>query len=133
MEHRRLLEEHFSAKERRDEVALGSQLAPGVRWWVPQSAAQRGLAQRTVDGRDAVLALLMTLGLYVPEPRRWTIHHLLVDGDAAAVHGSFDTQTVTGEPYSNNYVFIFEFEDGLISQVWEHLDTGYLYPRLEHR
>jgi ketosteroid isomerase-like protein len=128
--HRELIRAHFAAKERRDEEALRSQLSEDVRWWVPQSAAERGLAPRVVEGREQVVALLMTLGLYVPE-RSWTIHHLLADEHAAAAHGTMRTHTVTGAPYENHYVFVFEFSDGLISQVWEHLDTAYLFPRLD--
>lgn len=128
--YRRLLGDHFAAKQARDQERLASQLTTDVRWWAPKSAARLGLA-RPVEGREAVVALLMTLGLYVPDRRRWSLHHVLVDGETGAVHGTLETETVAGQRYQNHYVFVFEFREGLIHQVWEHLDTAYLYERLD--
>ena len=38
--------------------------------------------------------------------------------------------TGRGEPYENDYVFIFRIRDGRIAEVWENLDTLYLHTKL---
>lgn len=127
---RQLVLDHFAAKAARDPDALRAQLADGVRWWAPRSTAGRGLP-RPVEGTDAVLALLMTVGLYRAEGRTYTLHHVLADDGAAAAHVTLSAVTVSGRPYENRYVFVFEIRDGLIQEVWEHLDTAYLYAELD--
>lgn len=129
-DHRARIAAHFQAMRTRDVEALGSQLSPGVRWWAPQSTEPRGLA-RPVTGRDAVLALLTSEAFYRPEGRTWSLHHVIVDADTVAVHATLEAQTAAGRPYRNQYAFVYEFRDGLIDQVWEHLDTAYAYPLLD--
>jgi ketosteroid isomerase-like protein len=130
VENRQVIVEHFAAKERRDESALRNQFSQDVKWWAPKSTEKRGIA-RPVSGRDNVLALLMSLGFYKPEGRVWTIHHLVADDRTVAAHVTFETETVNGHPYENQYVFIFEMRDGRIAQAWEHLDTAHTYSLLD--
>lgn len=129
-DHRALIAAHFQAMAAREVETLRSQLTPSVRWWAPQSTEARGLA-RPVSGRDAVLALLTSEGFYRPEGRTWSLHHVIVAEDTVAVHATLEARTATGQTYRNQYVFVYEFRDDLIDQVWEHLDTAYAYPLLD--
>jgi ketosteroid isomerase-like protein len=129
-EDRSVIARHFAAKENRDEDLLRDQLCEDVRWWTPQSTEKRGI-RRPVDGRENVLALLMSTEFYRAEGRSWVIDHLAAENGIVAAHVTLTTETTTGHPYKNHYVFIFEMSDGRISQVWEHLDTAYAYELLD--
>ena len=73
----------------------------------------------------------MSTEFYRVEGRSWVIHHLAAENGVVAAHATLTTETTTGQPYKNNYVFIFEMSAGRISQVWEHLDTAYTYELLD--
>ena len=105
-------------------------MADDVTWWAPQSTEARGLA-RPVKGREQVIALLMTRGLFKPDGRTWSIHHLVAEGDVVAAHATMRAETVNGHPYENQYVFMFRIQQGRIAEVWEHLDTAHLYALLD--
>jgi ketosteroid isomerase-like protein len=122
---------HFDAKVRRDEAGLARHMKPDVRWWIPGSAADRGL-ERPIVGTDAVVGLLMSLSFYDPNERVWTIQHVVAEDSLVAVHATLDARiAATAEEYHNNYVFLFRLEDGKIAEVWEHLDTAYAYAKLD--
>lgn len=112
-----------------------------VTWWIPTSAAAMNSARlhstegdRAVRGRDAVTTMLFKSGFYrdrrsSPEydPMTYEFHHVLADGDMAVSHHTLRTTTMAGDPYENNYAFVFRLEDGKIAEVWEHLDTAHSY------
>jgi ketosteroid isomerase-like protein len=130
-EDRSVIVAHFAAKEKRDEDLLRDQLCEDVKWWTPQSTEKRGL-HRPLVGRDNVLALLMSTDFYRTDGRSWVIHHLVAENGVVAAHATLTTETMSGHPYKNHYVFIFEMSDGRIAQVWEHLDTAYTYELLDN-
>jgi hypothetical protein len=47
----------------------------------------------------------------------------IADGDLVAVEARGDNRTVKGEPYNNNYCFVFRLENGMLAEVTEYLDT----------
>jgi ketosteroid isomerase-like protein len=120
---------HFEAKIRLDEATLSGQLTEDAVWWAPRSTDRLGMP-RPLNGRKAIVDMLMNVPLYEPGSRRWTFHHLAAEGDVAFVHATLHATTRTGRmPYENDYVFVFSFRHGLIDAVWEHLDTAFAYER----
>jgi len=57
--------------------------------------------------------------------------NLLIDGDQAAVQCRFKARMAAGPSYDNLYAFFFRFDGEKIAEIWEHLDMGYLYGRLQ--
>jgi ketosteroid isomerase-like protein len=103
---------------------LADLLAEDVAWWVPPSAAAQGLP-RPLIGRAQVIPLIAEPTMFFrPGTRRWTVHHLVEEGDLVAVHANLQGQTAGGGPYTNEYHFLVRFEDGAIAEVWEHVDTA---------
>ena len=39
-------------------------------------------------------------------------------------------RTASGNDYLNQYVFVYRLVDGRIAEVWEHLDTAYVFARM---
>jgi ketosteroid isomerase-like protein len=107
-----------------DEAALAALMVTDIRWWGPPSALAAGMPA-PVAGRDGVAALLAHPELFFrPKSRRWTVHHLVAEDNMVAVHANLVAETVTGTPYSNEYVLLARIDDGLIAEVWEHVDTA---------
>lgn len=57
---------HFDAKLACDADALAADLTAAVRWWAPRSTDRLGLP-RPLEGRDAVVAMLVSVPLYQPD------------------------------------------------------------------
>jgi ketosteroid isomerase-like protein len=124
-----LIKDHFAAKDKLDRDALAAQFTPDARWWVPLSGAQRGLAQRPIEGGEKLADILTTLTLQMYERERsWTIHHVVADEQVGAAQVHLSTRTAaSGVPYENIYVYFFRFANGKIAEMWEHLDTAYAF------
>src|SRR6516164_3844957 len=101
-------------------------LSHSVRWWVPRSAAQLGF-QRPIEGREEVLGLMSraTSRFYKPGTMQRTYHRYVAEGDFVAVWFTMTAETADGDEYANDYHLLYRCEDGLIAEVWEHLDTAY--------
>src|SRR5258708_4087110 len=130
---RRLIEDHFAAKDRLDRAVLEAQFTADAKWWPPLSGAQRGLAARPAEGGQKLAEMLTTLSLHLYAPvRSWTIELLTADKHAGAAQVRLSTTLASsGEPYDNVYVYFFRFADGKIAEVWEHLDTAYAFALFE--
>lgn len=99
-------------------------VAEDVAWWGPPSAAAQGLP-RPLTGREQVIPLIADPTMYFrPGTRRWSVHHLVEEGELVAVHANLQGETAGGAPYSNEYHFLVRFEGGVIAEVWEHVDTA---------
>ena len=53
---------------------------------------------RPLTGRDAVVTMLVTVPLYEPDSRSWTMHHVMTDNDTAIVHARLTARTRDFEP-----------------------------------
>jgi ketosteroid isomerase-like protein len=112
---------------RYDEVELF--LAEDVRWWFAQSAVDHGLIpSRCAEDRRTVLDYI---GRAPTNYRRneLTLLHLLEDGPMVAAHVLGEGQTHAGKDHSNEYIFMFRFADDKIAEVWEFVDTAYIFAR----
>lgn len=53
-----------------------------------------------------------------------TVHGLHTDGERVTVEATTTATLANGNPYSNDYCFVFELRDGLIHRAREYVDTA---------
>jgi ketosteroid isomerase-like protein len=114
-----------------DHDALSGMLHDDSRWWVPMSAAARGL-DRPLIGKERIadLASGRVTRAFRPGTSEWDVMHLV--GDATMVAALVRRRAVgaNGRPYDNEYHWLFRFADGSIIEVWEVLDTALAFELL---
>ena len=84
----------------------------------------KGNAQ--VSGRRDRATMLATVAAFkelVPTGFRPTIQRVIAEGANVVLEWEGDAVLSNGEPYRNQYVFIFTFENGLIKQLDEYFCT----------
>jgi ketosteroid isomerase-like protein len=124
-----VVRQQLAAMERCDGPAQGALMTDDVRWWVPQSAHESAHIPRPLDGRAAVVKLLESAPQMFSE-MDWTIDQLVAEGDLVVAAAHMQGRTTSGKDYLNQYVFVYRVVDGLIAEIWEHLDTAYVFARL---
>jgi ketosteroid isomerase-like protein len=124
-----VVRQQLAAMERVDGPAQGALMTDDVRWWVPQSAEQAAHIPRPLDGRAAVVKLLESAPTLFSEAH-WTIDHLVAEDDIVVAAAHMQGRTASGNDYLNQYVFVYRFVDGLIAEIWENLDTAYVFEKV---
>lgn len=84
----------------------------------------KGFAQ--VSGRrnrETMLATVEAFKEIVPTGFRPKFHKVVAEADTVVVEWEGDARLSNGAPYCNQYVFIFTFRDGKISQLNEYFCT----------
>ncbi len=123
-----VVRQQLAAMEQCDGPAQGALMTDDVRWWVPQSAEEAAHIPRpsTVAGRGeapgerAADVQRDELDDRPPGGRRRT-------GGGRRPHAGPHR---SGHDYLNQYVFVYRLVDGLIAEIWENLDTAYVFARL---
>jgi ketosteroid isomerase-like protein len=106
-------------------------LTEDVTWWVPLSAAARGLA-RPLNGREGVVKLLGgDNSHYRTGTMKWEFHDVLQDGSRVVVHCTLRALTREGIPYENHYLMLYRFEGTRVAEAWEYTDTAYAFGRFD--
>jgi ketosteroid isomerase-like protein len=120
----------MKATTERDRDSVSSCLSKDAIWWIPQSSSTNGNIERPLRGREAVVELLCgETRFFEVGTLRWEFQHVLSDNDFVLVHGTLRATTSSGRDYENQYVMLHRFDDRLVAEVWEHLDTAYAYSR----
>jgi ketosteroid isomerase-like protein len=79
---------------------------------------------RTFDGKPAVLdQLLGPVRAQLVERIQLTVQRILADGDHVVVEARGRATTKLGQPYNNDYCFLYRLSGGKIVEVTEYLDT----------
>lgn len=73
--------------------------------------------------RETMLATVGAFKEIVPTGFRPRFHKVVAEGDTVVVEWEGDARLSNGEPYCNQYVFIFSFADGKIRQLDEYFCT----------
>lgn len=109
---------------KRQDRPLASFLAEDVTWTVPQSNPL--IRPNPRIGKAAVLDLL-TAGVNIYQPGSLTVELESLFGDDQMVAAQFTLHATlaNGRDYHNQYVMLFRLRHGLITGVWEYLDTLY--------
>lgn len=84
----------------------------------------KGFAQ--VSGRrtrDMMIATTAAFKDIVPTGFRPRIDKVVAEGDTVVIEWEGNAVLRNGQPYANQYVFIFAFRDGLITQLNEYFCT----------
>jgi len=100
-------------------------LAEEAVWHLPPTAEIPGLDDpQTVRGRDAIHAIQMRAGeIYDVPTMSVDIRNLLADGDWVTLQYQLNCRAANGNPYTQEYVFLFELRDGRIVTIWDYYDT----------
>jgi ketosteroid isomerase-like protein len=125
-QHKEVVREFLNALVNDDSAAMRPLVSDTVTWWVPQSAATTFGLGRRLDGWDNV-PWFGGEGWkgFKPGSSKVRIHHLLADDDLVSAHYNRESLRLNGDLYDNEYNMLFRFEDGLIVEVWEIVDTAY--------
>lgn len=78
-----------------------------------------------IVGKESVIELMFsaTSEFYRLETMKFDIDFIVTNETHGAMQLTMTCQTKTGINYSNFYTLTFRFENGLISEAWEHMDT----------
>ena len=114
----------LKALGRGDRQALHELCCEDLDWTVPQGAA---LHAGTHSGAEQVFDLMLSSvgDAFVMGSQRISFDLIVAEGDAVMAEASVHAKGVGGRDYDNVYVFVFEFEDGKIRKLREHVDTRY--------
>ncbi|MDP4652304.1 MAG: nuclear transport factor 2 family protein [Haliea sp.] len=80
------------------------------------------LISGTTDFTDLQQAISSIIQVF-PQGLRFTIHGMVAEGEKVAVEASSEGEHSSGQTYSNDYHFLFEFDKGLLVKLTEYMDT----------
>lgn len=103
-------------------------LADDVEWVVPGRWQLAGTYRK--DELAAVFGLVLD---DLDHPPVFTIHSVTAEDDRVAVHARSRSAFRDGEPFGNEYHFLFHLRDGLIVKVLESMDSDYMSRLVERR
>lgn len=106
------------------DAALGL-LAEGAIWNLPPTAEIPGVEDsRVVRGREAIHAIQRRAGeIYDVATIQVEMRNLLADGDWVVLQYLMRCRAANGNPYEQEYLFLFEIHDGRIVTIWDYYDT----------
>lgn len=79
---------------------------------------------RTFEGKQTVVDTLFGGSTDALGPSsRVIVHGIHGDGDVVVVEHSGRNELPDGRRYDNNYCWVFQFQDGVIREVREYMDT----------
>ena len=115
----------FAAISSGDEETLCEMLAEDATWVIPRSApAPFGGTHR--GNRKIAGMMVASVGeTFEPGSQTFDVLLMLEEGDVVVAEANIKARTPAGDVYDNLYVFIFEFEDGRVRELREHVDTIY--------
>ena len=120
MDHKSRVQEAMSAMSQGRTGPLFDLMAEDVTWrWM-------GVSQwtRTFQGKQMVVDKLFGgVAEDISPSFSVEVHHIHADGDHVVVEHSGRNELPDGRRYDNNYCWIFRFEEGLIQEVREYMDT----------
>jgi ketosteroid isomerase-like protein len=73
-----------------------------------------------VHDRDEMLGMIANFTALMPSGLRFTVNSVMADGDRVAIECDGDAVTSAGEPYRNQYCFVFRFSGERIKEIHEY-------------
>lgn len=120
MDHKRLVGDVMEAMAQGRIRPLFDAMAEDVTWrWM-------GVSQwsRTFEGKQTVAAKLFGGATETLSPSSSVeVHCIHADGDFVVVEHSGRNEMPDGRRYDNNYCWVFRFQDDVIQEVREYMDT----------
>ena len=108
-----------------DEAALCEMLTEDARWVIPRSAPEPFAGTHRGNRKIARMMVQSVAETFEPGSQQFDVLLMVEDGDVVVAEANIKARTPAGEVYDNFYVFIFEFENGRIRELREHVDTIY--------
>lgn len=124
-DNRALLDRLWTAMRAEDRDGLRAVLAKDAVWRPPLYAMRiDGYAAR--EGVESICDMLIRGGnaSYKKETLKVERTLTVADDQHGAIQFTVDGQAQSGNDYNNVYVITFRFQDGLVAEAWEHMDTG---------
>ncbi|MFJ1455234.1 nuclear transport factor 2 family protein [Nocardia sp. N2S4-5] len=115
-----LLRDIFERMSQGDARALSEAMSDDFRWEFPGNWSWSG----TWEPKQVVLdGLLRPLMAQFSHYRAEAVQ-IIAEGDRVVVQARASATTTSGDPYPQNYCFIFRVTDGKLTEVIEHCDTA---------
>jgi ketosteroid isomerase-like protein len=119
-----LILDYYAALAGQGNRPIGDFFAADVVWHVPQSNPM--IKPNPRRGHAAVMDLLAAgIGIYKEGSLQIDRQRIIADESQVGVQFTLTAQLANGNPYVNQYFFLFSIADGRIDGVWEYLDTLY--------
>jgi ketosteroid isomerase-like protein len=115
----------FAAISSGDEETLCEMLAEDATWVIPRSAPAPFGGTHRGNRKIAGMMVASVRDTFVPGSQTFDVLLMLEEGDVVIAEANIKARTPAGDVYDNLYVFIFEFEDGRVRELREHVDTIY--------
>ena len=123
---KKLLESFVKAITRGNKEGIRACFKDNAQWHIPPYYVTYG-GRADVVGREGIVGLLCAgpTEFYKPETIKLGTHFIIADEAYGAYQFTNTCKTAKGGDYYNINVFAFRFEDGLIAEVWEHIDSAF--------
>ncbi len=120
-----LAQEYFDAVCAADPTRLRAIFTEDVRWRIPKGAIPPYGGVH--EGADKIIEMMLgAVGQsFVGGSQHFEIRTTLFGEDVACLETEMTARAPDGREYRNDYTFFFEFRDGLIAEIREHVDTRY--------
>jgi ketosteroid isomerase-like protein len=76
-----------------------------------------------IFSRDQIAATAGGIFDVFPQGLKFTANSMIGEGDKVAVEATSEGQHISGQIYTNEYHFLFEFQDGKLLRLKEYMDT----------
>lgn len=116
---------YFDAVGSGDRARLEELFAPDIRWRVPKGAIESYAGVHEGAARIIEMMLGAVREAFIEGSQETEILTLVFGEDLAVAETEMRATSPSGDQYRNDYTFFFEFEDGRISEIREHVDTRY--------
>ncbi|MEH6581523.1 MAG: nuclear transport factor 2 family protein [Halioglobus sp.] len=73
--------------------------------------------------RDQIAASVGGIFDVFPKGLKFTVQDMVAEGNKVAVEAESEGEHISGQTYSNEYHFLFEFRDGRLVKLKEYMDT----------
>ncbi|MCP4907877.1 MAG: DUF4440 domain-containing protein [bacterium] len=119
------MQRYFEAVCAADAGRLRDLFTDDLRWRIPKGAIEPfgGIH----EGADRIIEMMLAAvaGSCVDGSQHFRIVTTLFGEDGACIETEMTANTADERDYRNDYTFFFEFREGRISEIREHVDTRY--------
>ena len=119
---RSLVERYYAAMAKGDRATLAEIVASDCEWLPPSTAPFE-----PVQGAQAIIEALagkvIKTMFDLKQPFALEVHETIVDGGTAVVRQRINATTASGNPYDNEYCWVYQCADGQIVKMIEYADT----------
>lgn len=115
----------FEAITSADRAAMLALMDPEAEWLVPRTAVAPYAGRHRGAAKIVEMMLHATRATFLPGTVKHRVLAQMSDLNRVIAETEMEARQSNGREYRNFYVFIFEFRDGRIREIREHVDTAY--------